>query len=332
MVLTKEQHREVLASLLFSKQDGGRALQSDLPDLGLEKGDLLEATPTLLDIGDALDRLFLESEEPREVLFWRKRYQTKLLHRVPICSAVLGIGISSIAIDVLHCVHLGVMQRFCMAFLWMGIEMNAWRIASRLVEEVRDGSCLVINESLSHFYRAYARMHRDRPLSELNSLVGKMLGTRKKPKLKLKAAETWGFLLWIESELPKIGHKFGDRLVHIQAGVSSIIKWIRTIQSEGAQLSMGAQQVLCDCIIEHLQACQRLGIRFIPKHHMWIHLTTNSGRLGNPRLYWTFLDESLNGTLKQILRRCHQATFERRALGKFWLLFGCGKRKREADV
>ena len=83
VVLTKGQHREVLANLSFSKQDGGRALQSDLPHLGLEKGDLLEPTPTLLDIGDAFDRLFLASEEPREVLFWRKRYQTKLVHRVP---------------------------------------------------------------------------------------------------------------------------------------------------------------------------------------------------------------------------------------------------------
>ncbi len=55
-------------------------------------------------------------------------------------------------------------------------------------------------------------------------------------------------------------------------------------------------------------------VPFIPKHHLWCHLVAECQALGNPRFYQTFLDESLNSTLKGCCRGAHQAVFERTVL------------------
>ena len=41
-----------------------------------------------------------------------------------------------------------------------------------------------------------------------------------------------------------------------------------------------------------------------------VHLTCKALVQGSPVLYNTFLDESLNKTLKRCLRLCHQSNFE----------------------
>ena len=46
-----------------------------------------------------------------------------------------------------------------------------------------------------------------------------------------------------------------------------------------------------------------------PKFHLWVHLTMQMCVHGNPKYYSTFIDEGLNGTIKQIARHCHPLTF-----------------------
>ena len=53
-----------------------------------------------------------------------------------------------------------------------------------------------------------------------------------------------------------------------------------------------------------------------PKSHLIVHLILRAGWLGNPLLYSTFEDESLNKTLKRVLRLVHQQNFERMGLVK----------------
>ena len=52
---------------------------------------------------------------------------------------------------------------------------------------------------------------------------------------------------------------------------------------------------------------------FVPKYHLFLHLLIRSREMGDPWYYSTWLDESLNETLKQILRHSSDATFERAA-------------------
>eukprot|EP00969_Alexandrium_andersonii_P333352 14732075-Alexandrium_andersonii.AAC.2 len=46
------------------------------------------------------------------------------------------------------------------------------------------------------------------------------------------------------------------------------------------------------------------------------HCVVRSQRQGNPEVYQTFEDESLNATLKRVLRFCHQTRFENLAMAK----------------
>ena len=56
--------------------------------------------------------------------------------------------------------------------------------------------------------------------------------------------------------------------------------------------------------------------QWIPKSHLVYHLILRAAYHGNPVLYHTFLDESLNSTLKKVLRLCHQCRFETQGLAK----------------
>ena len=53
-----------------------------------------------------------------------------------------------------------------------------------------------------------------------------------------------------------------------------------------------------------------------PKTHLMVHLNDRAKLHGNPWLYTTFLDESLNRELKKVLRLCHQRNFETMGLLK----------------
>lgn len=55
---------------------------------------------------------------------------------------------------------------------------------------------------------------------------------------------------------------------------------------------------------------------YVPKFHLMYHCIMRSVWQGNPVLYQTFADESLNKKMKACLRLCHQAAFERMGLVK----------------
>ena len=324
--LSAAQHRRVIDNLQYSKAFGGRAIMADLPELGLERGDRVAATPSMLDVGVGMDTLFDDGAAFHNVLFWRTRYQTKVVHRNPLFLDSLGIGVHSMAIDVLHTVHLGVMQRFCCVVLWLCISQNAFRVPARALDETVAATCLIIREQLTRFYATYARMHPAHRLTEIQDITPQMLGKRNKPKLKLKAAETWGFLLWLQHILGgQVGRNLGELAGACRGAADSLVEWMHIIKTSGRALERDIHERLCNCVVRHLACARRLGMRLLPKHHMWVHVTVGAWRQGNPRFYWTFLDESLNGKLKKVLRRCHQAAFERRALAKVWYLFGLGR-------
>ena len=137
-----------------------------------------------------------------------------------------------------------------------------------------------------------------------------------------------GFLLWVQEIQTSIGGALGAEKDAFKLATDSLVNWLTLINSEGRQLTDDEQEDLCGYVRSHLDAIAQLPVKVKPKHHIWVHLTVGARALGNPRFYWTFLDESLNGVLKIVMRRCHQRAFERRVLGKAWLLFGSGSHNR----
>ena len=89
---------------LLTYDNRGRALVRDVPALNLLAGDRLEPNPRLPDFA-GFERLV----PPLHVLFWRPQSETLARHRCPIFG-VRGVSVQTLAIDMLHCLHIGVFQ------------------------------------------------------------------------------------------------------------------------------------------------------------------------------------------------------------------------------
>ena len=64
---------------------------------------------------------------------------------------------------------------------------------------------------------------------------------------------------------------------------------------------------------------------YTPKNHLMLHLLRGLRYYGNPNVYSTWFDESLNKTLKARCRETSQATFEASVLYRMRELLGIKK-------
>ena len=80
----------------------GRALDADIPALGLKKHDRLEPWTGLQDIGDEFDQLQPTGGTSLvRVCFWRRSEETATRHRSPLLDTVLHTSVNSLTIDIL---------------------------------------------------------------------------------------------------------------------------------------------------------------------------------------------------------------------------------------
>ena len=101
----------------------GRCLVAAFPELGLQIGDRLTEHNGLGDVAN-FEKLVTF---PARVVFWRPSLDSHTKHRNPILDERIGITTTTaLAIDVLHCVHLGVMLTFCRYVIWFLLVAGAW--------------------------------------------------------------------------------------------------------------------------------------------------------------------------------------------------------------
>ncbi len=188
-------HKRVVDALEYAKRshgNHGRCLREALPHLGLALGDRLEPSVYLPD-PSVID---LAAVFPMPVLFWRTSSETLCRFRNPLLVRDLGITPSrSLTIDGLHCLYLGVMLAFCRYLVWLMITEHIWGRAST-VEETLQISLLAIRHELTQFYKTRHQQHPTEFLTRVR-LGKKSLGDHGNRKLATKAAETWGFLLFL---------------------------------------------------------------------------------------------------------------------------------------
>ena len=101
-----------------------------------------------------------------------------------------------LTIDVLHCLHLGVLMTYCKVVIWLLINGGAWGQHGSQ-EETFHAAVLAIRVELNQFYGARHRAHPTEGLTRISSFRHKTLGDPSDPKLRAKGAETWGFLLFL---------------------------------------------------------------------------------------------------------------------------------------
>lgn len=309
-------HAAICQLLFWDKRDGGNiglSMRSDLlfwdnAPLGLLAGDRVEPTPELQDVAD----VFTLSHFPATVTFWRRSFEYIARHRNPLFDESLGITPHRcMTADTLHVIYLGIMLRLCRVILWMTLLSGVLVSASNL-EELLSVSVLVLQNQLSAWYK---RRHSANPQEMLTRyhLRESKIGTRSAPTFKAKAAETYGFMLFLLDLLDQVHERMPDpaRAVRLLKAGRALEHLLGIWREGGGRLS-AAEQVRCwECFDVFVASTHEEPECDIPKRHMLFHILQRMPDQGNPKIYANWLDETLNRHLKLCCRDVSQVHFER---------------------
>ena len=249
----------------------GRSLMYAIPSLGLEENDRLEPSAQLQNVG-SFDTLVLF---PTTVVFWRRSREQSVKHRCPLIDSSVGIFLeSTIQVDTLHTLALGVSKSFAHFAVWLCIDANIFALPARFSNaELHSMTCLRLKADLGIFYNQ-VKTSGDHSLSELGEFTFEMLGPRDSATtLRMKGAETEGFLRFLaEYVLPRhVGSLPNGHLV--LAAAQALLGIRRAYAGDGWRLTHRAFQKLVDIFHRYSHISQTLGIPEQPKHHLWMHMT-----------------------------------------------------------
>ena len=120
-------------------------------------------------------------------------------------------------------------------------------------------------------------------------------------------AETWGFLLFLISELEKFAVPNRAKLLEAANCVADVINlwsgcgWTLSELEIQTSVAKWSRFLALASDIDDLQ---------IPKTHMSMHLLMDLEWFGNPKYFANWIDESLNKTLRLACRHISQFTFD----------------------
>ena len=262
----------IRGALKFSKggKYRGRVMRGDLPDLGLQAGDRLDPTDTMPDVASFDD---MDVTEPKTVKFWRSSLDTCTRRRNPLFSEATGLYITCLGIDVLHALSLGVYSEFLKVFFWALIKRNAFGVRGGAAD-VRGLSIARIGSLLFQWYADEDKRGVHHP--RVNQWLSTTLGSQKKPKLYAQGAATSELLFFALHLYAMYGHKLGaDGAAYLQ-GVQSLATIQNLMKAHTRRFPEDAMAEFVKATCEHIQACERVGVKMKPKHHELIDL---AGRL-----------------------------------------------------
>lgn len=315
--LSRDQHKEVCAALRFDKgKQGarGRAVAVDLPALGLRKGDRLEATPTLLDVG-SFDKI---TDYPVEATFWRRDSETRVAFRNPLWDSEYGVTQDSLAIDILHTLFLGPALVLAGHVLWLFIDADVWGLGAGESREGRwQNNVQHLWMMIRSYYAEQRRLNPTKKLTELENLTLNMMGSKKGSLPNFKAVETKHIMPFCVQLLRDSTNLPGERRSLLLGAASALQNMIQTLDESPVLINASVGHTLCDQYKRFMGFCTVSGVPLKPKYHLLGHLLQRSVRVGNPRLYSTFEDEGLNGVLKAIGGVAHRAVWEYRVFSSF---------------
>ena len=148
------------------------------------------------------------------------------------------------------------------------------------------------------------------------NLTQKMLGNQETYNLNAKAAESHGLLRFMEWFLTKYGPDFAAlepevarRMSLLQSASQAALSMDVVLRQEGRTMGRSQCQTLFQNYMRFLTLYLRAGGVWRPKCHLLVHLIQRALVKGNPRLYSTYRDESLNGIIAKIARSAHRRTW-----------------------
>jgi hypothetical protein len=318
-VQTVSQLRRLLAVLIYDKRKtgGGRTLIADFPELHLEKGWRLAPAADLPDVGLLDCRCNNFPQGGFSLLFWDPKEQSLTKHRNPLFCPMTLLGPQQLCPDELHTMHLGVFHSYILKVMWLLIERDVWNAARGLAEHAATETCVLrLRNDLYQWYRSQAQANPLRPIYQLQDFGRHSIGSKTKPILRAKAAES-GSLLYFATDMCRRHVDILPQGRHLLDAGVGLVSYMTITRSAGWKLSASEQQSLVDAMLQFLNNRRQAGISFKPKMHLFVHLVKSASRYGNPRLMGTWKDEGLNMQLADVCRSANTSVWHKRVLATF---------------
>ena len=217
---------------------------------------------------------FYRQPVPFNATFWRVRRDCfnrpidSLSHRSPLFNTRLCTSPSrSLAIDTLHTVYLGIMQRLVATILMRVLWCNPWK--TRLENRVKR-----LEADMFVFYDKQKVPHQTR----VNMMTPKMLPEEHGPNhhggiLKLKASETYVVLKFAVYELEVHADCNVYKHSELLGAARALVTWVQTMHRSPAKLSRDQYNTLVDAAQRTLLLSERAEVHPTPKFHTFGHVT-----------------------------------------------------------
>ena len=328
-IRSADMFRRVPAALRYDRKTAGsrgRALQLDIPELGLRKGDRLQPGGDVWDVGQ-ID--IYNPQSACRLLFWRRSAETHVRQRNPLFSEEAGIVPERVlVVDLLHTLSFGVYKYFISVLWHTLIQHDAFKVGPCTAGEL---SLLSTGRLRNERFAWYDQeLTAGRVHSRVQNLTPEMLGTSTAHKLGTWGAETNGLLLFSRSLL-QVHHKVlhpslaGNLAKGLEAliGIHTIIK-----EHTGGHCPVDVAQSFADHVKVHLHAMRALEIPVRGKHHALSHTAQKLLRFGTPALWGCWRDESDNKMLAALALRAHRMVWSRRLISEHRMAFGTRRAQR----
>ena len=270
----------LVANLKYDKRKRGaqgRALLNDIGLLGLRKGDRLNPSPQVLDIG-AID---FRTDFPFRLCFWRARPDDPCRFRCPLFSRESMLSPELLCVDEMHTLHLGIFQDYILGVFWACIRADVWMLlkeSEELSDQYYQEAALVLKADLFSWYKREKREHPDRPLYEMADFGLSFIGSLQRPHLHAKAAES-GSLLRFASHL---AHRHMAVLPHgralVEAGLG-LIAYLDATRQAPWRLDATARRDLTAGLVTSLRRREDAGVAWKPKAHLCTHMPKDASFL-----------------------------------------------------
>ena len=305
-------HHAALCQLLcHDRRSGGShglALLGDYAELGLHRGDRLEPSTSLRDIGDFFER---KDFPLRGIVFWRPSRESLCRHRCPLFDPAIGITPRRcLTKDSLHVLFLGVMHTLCKVTVWELLASRTFSAVGTQGERVA-ASIEWLDQDLDRFYKRHRAANPTEELTRITAFTSEIVGSPDDRKFTGKGAQTWGFMLYLNDLFGRLGPRLPTESHCLFLAGKELLEIVRIWHRSPACVSRADQTA---CFSAYLRLCSLTQhvdeIREQPKRHSMIHLLKDMAVLGNPLFYHNWYDEHLNKTLKMTCRLSSQGTLE----------------------
>ena len=302
IVSTVETLRSLIRELKFDGRTQGfvgLCLMHDFIELNLPRGSRLLEQGPVRDLHD-LDHLF--SELPVTLAFVNSNGDHGLNFITPIFW-IIGFTIDCLCLDVMHIMDLGITQ-WIEGAVFMRLLLNNFCQSVRTFSELRLKDNLIFVRRL--MYKYYQTLPKTRgSMSAIGKLSLKMLGDQQNPRLSAKAAESRNLAPLLVQLCKEYRIYLGLNGNFLEAACTELNQFYIILKSERRNLSSGTVTQLRRHATRFLAFWKRFGGNLTPKHHFFWHLSERADMHGNPRMYWTYLDESENRRMAAVAKSLH---------------------------